>query len=471
MSGTRTLVHLLSVAMLLLWGGILLYFYVSGRITHYLPPDGIFRPMVLASGIGLVVLGLFNLLTMTAEDAGCEGHDHGHDHDHDHDHDHKHVHTKDCGHDHGHVHTKDCGHDHGHVHTKDCGNDHGHEHAHSHAHSHEHSHKDGCCGHDHDHDHEPKHVHGPGCGHDHPEHTHSHKEGGCCGHDHAHSHEGHAHGILEESSWPGRIVVLLILAAPLSWAALSTPDRYSANAVVNKGLYDPNYNDQSRADQFDLKKKKAAAPQQASVAATTAAKVTADAPATTPPPAAAGAGTVENAPPATKTTPPPPGVAAASAAMQESGAPPKNVDTKAQESKSYGSFSLEDLKAQVPQSKEGNFILEVPELYYTGGDLEVQKVLAGQMVETTAQVLPEKVNNENGHRLRIFRMQVQCCAADARPFSVPVDFGKKAPDLKEMSWVKVVGKMSYKKEGEQTVPIIEATKVEETTAPDNAMIY
>jgi uncharacterized membrane protein YcgQ (UPF0703/DUF1980 family) len=78
MSGTRTLVHLLSVAMLFLWGGVLLYFYASGRLVNYLPPDGIFRPMVLVSGIGLAVLGLFNLLTMGAEDPGCEGHDHGH---------------------------------------------------------------------------------------------------------------------------------------------------------------------------------------------------------------------------------------------------------------------------------------------------------------------------------------------------------------------------------------------------------
>ena len=173
--------------------------------------------------------------------------------------------------------------------------------------------------------------------------------------------------------------------------------------------------------------------------------------------------------PATKA--PPAGVATASAAMQETGTPPKNVPPAAQATKSYGTFSLEDLKQQVPQSKDGNFILEVPELYYTGGDQEVQRVLTGQMVETIAQILPEKVNNADGHRLRIFRMLVQCCAADARPYSVPVDFGKKAPDLKEMSWVKVVGKMSYKKEGEQTVPVIQATKVEETTAPDNAMIY
>ncbi len=424
MSGTRTVVHLLSVALLLLWGGVLLYFYISGRITHYLPPDGIFRPMVLASGIGLVVLALFNLLTMTAEDSGCEGHDHAHDHDHDHNHDHGH---------------KDGGHDH------------------DHAHSHSHAEKEGCCGHDHDHDHGHKHEHHAGCGHDHShDHDHGHKHEvtvGCC-HDHGHAHEGHAHGILEESSWPGRLAVLLILAAPLTWAAIATPDRYSPSAVVNKGLYDPNYADQSRAEQFDLKTKSKTAPKAA---------VSAPSPAPT-----VAAGTSSKP---VDTPPPPPGVAAASAAMQESGTPPKNVPAPAQQSKSYGSFTLEDLKAQVPQSKEGNFILEVPELYYTGGDAEVQRVLTGQMVETTAQVLPEKVNNAEGHRLRIFRMLVQCCAADARPFSVPVDFGKKAPEFKDMTWVKVVGKMTYKKEGDQTVPVIEDAKVEETTAPDNAMIY
>ena len=56
MSGTRTLIHLLSVATLLLWGGVMLFFHVSGRIAFYLPPDGIVRPMVVAACIGLAVL-------------------------------------------------------------------------------------------------------------------------------------------------------------------------------------------------------------------------------------------------------------------------------------------------------------------------------------------------------------------------------------------------------------------------------
>jgi uncharacterized membrane protein YcgQ (UPF0703/DUF1980 family) len=411
MSGTRTIIHFLSILILLLWSAVLLYFHMSGRVAAYLPPDGIFRQMVLISGIGLAVMALFNLFTTNAEDAGCEAH--GCDHDHDHDHKHE-----GCGHDHGHDHKHEgCGHDHGRDHKHEgCGHDHGHEHKHE------------GCGHDHGHKHGPEcgagHVHHEGCGHDH-------------GHDH-HDHHEHSHGILAESGWPGRIAALLVLAAPLTWAAFQSPDRYSANAVTNKGLYNPNYNDTSNVDKFTLR----------SDAPT--AKPDRAAPKVTPMPAAP--------------LPPP-------AQYQKPDVVAKAAPKPPEKAQSYGSFTLEDLKKQVPQSKEGNFILEVPEIYYTAGDAEVQKAITGQPVETIAQVLPEKVNNADGHRLRVFRMLVQCCAADARPYSVPVDFGKKAPEFKDMTWIKVVGKMSYKKEGGQTVPVIEATKIEETTAPADAMIY
>lgn len=409
MKAQRLLIHLLSVLLLILWGGVMIYFHFSGRVIHYLPSDGLFRPLMLVGGIGMIVLGLFNLLTYSQDEGDCCSHDHHHDHGHDHAHKHG-----DCGHDHAHKH-EGCGHDHAHDHAHDenCGHDHGHKHA------------GGCCG------------------HEHGEHAHDHAHS----HDHAHEHEhDHAHGILEEGSWIGRLVAVAILAVPLTLAAVRTPDQFSATAILNKNFYNPTYGTGARAEQFSLANKLEAgktAPKPA-------------APVETPKPDA-----------------PPPGVAAAEAALADGTkkVDEKNMPAPAQESKSYGAFTLEDLKAQVPQSKEGNFILEVPELYYTGGDVEVQKVLTGQMVETIAQVLPEKVNNDDGHRLRVFRMLVQCCAADARPYSVPVDFGKKAPEFKDMTWVKVVGKMNYKKEGDQTVPIIEATKIEETTAPDNAMIY
>jgi uncharacterized repeat protein (TIGR03943 family) len=64
----------------LLWAACILYFYNSGRIVKYLAPD--FRPIALAGGLGLAVMGLFNLLTAFRE-ADC-GHDHGEGEHHDH---------------------------------------------------------------------------------------------------------------------------------------------------------------------------------------------------------------------------------------------------------------------------------------------------------------------------------------------------------------------------------------------------
>ena len=65
----------------LVWSAVLLYFYASGRITKYLAPD--FRIISFAGGLGLAVLGLFNLLT-AGQQAGC-CHDHSGEEDpHDH---------------------------------------------------------------------------------------------------------------------------------------------------------------------------------------------------------------------------------------------------------------------------------------------------------------------------------------------------------------------------------------------------
>jgi len=75
--------RMLQALAVMIWGGAILYFYGSGRINHYLATD--FRPIAFAGGLGLMVLGLFNLLTATQE-VGC-GHDHSgedeaaHDHE------------------------------------------------------------------------------------------------------------------------------------------------------------------------------------------------------------------------------------------------------------------------------------------------------------------------------------------------------------------------------------------------------
>lgn len=65
---------------ILVWAAVLIYFLASGRIAKYLAPD--FRSYVMVGGLGLAVLGLFNLLTATQQ-ASC-GHDHAPDEPHDH---------------------------------------------------------------------------------------------------------------------------------------------------------------------------------------------------------------------------------------------------------------------------------------------------------------------------------------------------------------------------------------------------
>ena len=375
MNAKRITTHLSSVVVLLLWGGVMLYFHLSGRMAAYLPQTGIFRPMALYAGVVLVALGLFNLATMGSDDV-MGGAD-------------------------------------------------------------------------------PEEAEG-----------HKHKEGAsCCG-----CHAAKKATSDEAVGGSGRWLAMLILVVPLLVAAFVSPDKFSPAAIINKGVYTATYDSKTPAPSRLTK----AAPATTTKPAPTVQSA--------PPPAAAPSapkGTVAETPsagprvpgsaaPATSrvvvTTPAPPATAPAPAGSPPGAAP-------AAGGKSYGSFTLDDLKAQVPQSKEGNFILEVPELYYTAGDKEVQGVLVGQPVETTAQVLPEKGNNADGKRLRVFRLLVQCCASDARPYSVPVEFADKAPVLKEMSWVKVVGKMAYRQEGGQTVPLIEATSLKETSAPDNAMLY
>jgi uncharacterized repeat protein (TIGR03943 family) len=73
-----TLRRVLFSLSVLLWAGAILYFYGSGRMMHYLVSD--FRPIALVGGLGLAVMGSFNLLT-SRRTASC-GHDHADEHDH-----------------------------------------------------------------------------------------------------------------------------------------------------------------------------------------------------------------------------------------------------------------------------------------------------------------------------------------------------------------------------------------------------
>lgn len=135
-------------------------------------------------------------------------------------------------------------------------------------------------------------------------------------------------------------------------------------------------------------------------------------------------------------------------------------------------FTLDDLKAQVPRDKDGNFQLELAELFMATGDRQVATVLDGQKVETIARVVPEKVENADGHKVRLFALVISCCAADAQPITIAADFGTKAPVFKDMTWVKVRGIMRYKPaDNDRLTPVLEATEMVETESQDGKSLF
>jgi len=134
-------------------------------------------------------------------------------------------------------------------------------------------------------------------------------------------------------------------------------------------------------------------------------------------------------------------------------------------------FSLADLQAQVPQNKQGAFLLEVPDICNSGGDPEVQAVLAGKTVETVGQVMPDATNNPDGKRLRVVRSLIVCCALHPKQYAAVLEFPGKAPAFKEMSWIKVVGTIAYRNESGKIMPIVSVTNFNETPQPANLMLH
>jgi uncharacterized repeat protein (TIGR03943 family) len=93
----KILARILAPLTLLEWGGILTYLYFSGRIAAFLHP--MFRPLVLATGILLIITALCVAIFHEEECTHDHEHEHGHDHEREREHDDDELH-------HGHSHNR-----------------------------------------------------------------------------------------------------------------------------------------------------------------------------------------------------------------------------------------------------------------------------------------------------------------------------------------------------------------------------
>ncbi len=388
-----------------------------------------------------------------------------------HDHDHSHGEHGCCGHHHdkekeGHTHSGKCGHEHHahggeehcgekeHVHTETCG--HGHDHKHDHVHSAECSHE-----HEHGHDHEHKHVHGPGC----------------C-HGHHHDHEDDA-----DAEWTRKFflilqaVVLTMMGGVICYFVASGRIR-SANylapefelmalcggiGIIVLGLFNLLVRKKDAGCGHDHGDDEEGAVPHSHEGSVTGKALT----------LLLLSGSLAAAAMLT------PDKYTAEHMVSKAAASGDAVEGAARELKKNNAALMEGLSSNqdgltleklekwgLTKSNAGNYQVSITELMFMPGDAAYSKVMNGQKIETTGQLIKDTANPAPGH-MRLFTLQVTCCAADARPYMVPVVFEGGDPDYVDSGWYTVAGKLEMVEDKDRGIQIstIKASSLRRVSRP------
>jgi uncharacterized repeat protein (TIGR03943 family) len=133
---------------------------------------------------------------------------------------------------------------------------------------------------------------------------------------------------------------------------------------------------------------------------------------------------------------------------------------------STGQDSQTDAEQYLPKAPDGNIALEVSDLLYSQTEESLRKMFSGKTVEVIGQYLA----GSDKSQFKIVRMFIVCCAADARPISVPVKAAGPV-SVADMSWVKVIGQPQFVKNGDKTTVMLKAAQVVPTDPPAEAMLY
>jgi uncharacterized repeat protein (TIGR03943 family) len=122
------------------------------------------------------------------------------------------------------------------------------------------------------------------------------------------------------------------------------------------------------------------------------------------------------------------------------------------------------------RTPEGYIVAEVLDLLYAAQDNTLRKDFEDKTVVLTGQFMPDKTSGDATKRFKAVRMFMTCCAADARPVATLVE-ADKAPDLPEMTWVKITAKAQFPVENGRRISVLKAEKVEKTAPPEETMLY
>jgi hypothetical protein len=238
----------------------------------------------------------------------------------------------------------------------------------------------------------------------------------------------------------GRWTTFLVMVLPVSVAAWLSPEQFSRQAFEQRA-------EVTDASALGERQSKRTTSQ---VASTSAQQTAVPAPETVPSIATSAESTTGSK---QQTTP-------------ATGATPPNIE------------GADAIPEYLQKTAEGHILAEVLDLLYAVQDSQLRKDFEGRTVQLIAQMMPTGEKTAAAaetvagaaKRFKAVRMFMTCCAADSRPVSTLVE-AQNLPELPEMTWVKIVGKATFPLENGKRIGLLQATSVEQTKPPEEAILF
>ncbi|HCQ39489.1 MAG TPA: hypothetical protein DIV39_10075, partial [Verrucomicrobiales bacterium] len=130
-------------------------------------------------------------------------------------------------------------------------------------------------------------------------------------------------------------------------------------------------------------------------------------------------------------------------------------------------FTRELLEKRTPKTSEGNFLLQLTELYWSAGDEKIMKIYDGLPAQLEGRLIEEEPTlNPDNTRKRLYRVVMTCCAADAQVLGVPLEFSTSLPALADKTWITARGKVAFELIDGQHFAYLSDCEVEATEPPE-----
>ncbi len=134
------------------------------------------------------------------------------------------------------------------------------------------------------------------------------------------------------------------------------------------------------------------------------------------------------------------------------------------------SAPVQSAPVQTGEPSSNSMPVQVIDLLYAVQMPTYREEFEGKQVELTGQFVPLTTGNPKGDRFQAIRLFITCCAADAKPVGVTVQYDKPLK-VSEMGWVKITGTPTFPLEGGRRTAVLVAKKVEECPAPSEPFVY